>query len=476
VTTYHSAYAVDDSVAPAPFLVYSAWTDDLFPADEAIRLYLKTRALHPGAEMALHFADLFGHPRADLASGLGSVEERTSQFLARHLKGGGEPLPVVEAYTQACGTAPVEGPFLAADWESLHPGEVRYRSRKARSFGALGADPAVAGALAPLGGGPCRTLPALDDPGAATWRLPPARGEGYTLLGAPTVVADVEVSGSYAQIAARLWDVAPDGSQTLVTHSLHRPRSDAANPQVFQLHPNGWRFAPGHAPKLELLGQSPPSGRAAVGAFSVTVSRLDLRLPVREAAGGDVRPPADPVLPPEADEPGDTGTPVCPAEPREDCTQGSAGELAVAPATLAERDRLSWRWRGPPAEFGDPTATSAFRACVYDAGAALVAELAAPAGGACGPQGKPCWKQRGRGFRRSDPADPAGLRELALTPRAKRAGIALRAQGAALELPALPLALPARAQLLGNQAACWESRFSEPAARNDAGGFLGTAD
>ncbi len=34
ITDYHSSYYVDDSVAPAPLLMSSGFTDDLFPVDE----------------------------------------------------------------------------------------------------------------------------------------------------------------------------------------------------------------------------------------------------------------------------------------------------------------------------------------------------------------------------------------------------------------------------------------------------------
>jgi hypothetical protein len=33
--------------------------------------------------------------------------------------------------------------------------------------------------------------------GVASYRLPAATGEGYTLLGSPTVIADLSVTGSY---------------------------------------------------------------------------------------------------------------------------------------------------------------------------------------------------------------------------------------------------------------------------------------
>ena len=64
---------------------------------------------------------------------------------------------------------------------------------------------------------------------------------------------------------------------------------------VFQLHPNGWHFAPGHVARLQLLGRDAPFARASNGTFSVTASHLQLRLPVHEHPGGQVKAPLRPL-------------------------------------------------------------------------------------------------------------------------------------------------------------------------------------
>jgi hypothetical protein len=85
-----------------------------------------------------------------------------------------------------------------------------------------------------------------------------------------------------------LWDVAPDGSsQTLVARGTYRPSGTGT--EVWQLHANGWRFAAGHVPKLELLGADAPYTRVSTGAFSVSVGQLELRLPTHDAPGGQVQ-------------------------------------------------------------------------------------------------------------------------------------------------------------------------------------------
>jgi hypothetical protein len=183
-------------------------------------------------------------------------------------------------------------------------GEVRFSSHKAQTLDSSEGDPQVGAAIDPVGGGgdACATTSAADQAGSATYRLPAARRKaGYTLLGAPTIVARLKVTGDpvAAQVDARLWDVVPGGSsQTLVARGEYRP-TGAARGEVWQLHANGWRFAPGHVPKLELVGASPPSSRPSNGSFQVTVERLQLRLPTRDRPDCKVvKPAAAPVLPP----------------------------------------------------------------------------------------------------------------------------------------------------------------------------------
>ncbi len=312
---HHSGYYIDDSIPPPPLFIYDAFTDDIMPGVQSLRYYNKTKSLHPTADISIQFLDGFAHPRGNLGSPMRPITyNRVQQHLVRHLSGTGAPLPAVEVYTQACNGSAQTGPFTAADWAGIHPGEVRLADAAPKAFDSAGGDPANAAVDDPVGATfstACRTVPtSADDPGAATYRVPAAACT-YTLMGSPTVIADLEVAGDYAEIAARLWDIAPDGTQSLVTHALYRPRLDNLGPQVFQLEPNGWQFTTGHVAKLELLGQSAPYGRASNGTFAITASNLELRLPVLETAGTcGAQTPAPPVFPPTGPEGGTTTTTV----------------------------------------------------------------------------------------------------------------------------------------------------------------------
>lgn len=306
VTRFHSAYYLHTGRAPAPLLIANGWTDDLFPAEEAVRYANRVQTEHPGTPMRLLLFD-FGHPRgSNKDADVALLKREIGVWFDHYVKGAGVQAPFrgVEALTQTCPHAARSGgPFRAGSYPALHPGEVRQTFGSAQLVVSGGGDPSTAAAIDPVkaGANPCVTTPAKDDPGTASFRLRPAPAGGYTLLGAPTVIADLAPSGAQPQLAARLWDVSPGGGdQILVGRTLYRPRP--AGRQVFQLHANGWRFAPGHVPRLELLGQDSPYGRASNGAFTVRVSALELRLPVRDRPGSSpvVREPGALFLPPGA--------------------------------------------------------------------------------------------------------------------------------------------------------------------------------
>jgi len=201
----------------------------------------------------------------------------------------------VTAFTQTCpADAPAGGPFSAASWGALHPGAVRFGAKDEQSVPSSGGNPATGQAIDPItGDGACATVSDEDDPGTALIAGP--RSSGYTLMGRPTVRATVKVTGDYAQLDSRLWDLAPDGNRTLVTRGAYRlEASQDGKTILFQLNGSGWRFEPGHVPQLELLGRDAPYLRPSNTPFTVSVSDVLVELPTleRPGSGSNVVTPA----------------------------------------------------------------------------------------------------------------------------------------------------------------------------------------
>lgn len=312
IAAHHSSYYIDHSRPPAPLLIQSGWNDDLFPVDEGVRFYNRTRAQYPGDPISLFLMD-DGHARsqnkpADEALFL----TRLNGWFDHYLKGAGAaPTSSAEALTTTCGGSS-EGPFKAGDWQSISPGEIRFGGNAAQTVLAGAGDPSIGAAFDPIAGsGACATAAGADQAGTANYRLA-VPAPGFTLLGSPTVIADLGVTGTDSALAARLLDVGPDGKERLVARGLLRP-GDGGEDVVFQLHPQGYRFAGGDTVKLELLPADAPYSRPSNLQAPITVSNLELRLPVREqpgGLGGLVQTPAPPgrVAEPQAGGNGPIGT------------------------------------------------------------------------------------------------------------------------------------------------------------------------
>jgi predicted acyl esterase len=311
LTTYHSAFGIDSSVAPAPMLLQNGWNDDLFPVDEALRFYQRTRAQYAGDPISLFFAD-YGHSRSqNKAADIAVFNQRLEAWFAHYLKGeGAAPSSSVEALTTDCANSTEsEGPYTAADWAGLQPGEIRFRSAAAQTI--VHGTPAEeqvpttsSGAYDPIVGAknPCVALPsaAVANPHAVDYSLAPAPGGGYILMGSPTIIANIVSPSPNSEIAARLLDVSPEGTESLLARGLYRPVG--GNQEiVFQLHPQAYHVSAGHVVKLELLPSDFPYGRFSNLQTNVTVNSLELRLPVMEqpgSLGGLVQTPAPKVVPP----------------------------------------------------------------------------------------------------------------------------------------------------------------------------------
>ncbi len=169
------------------------------------------------------------------------------------------------------------------------------------------------------------------------------------MLGSPVVVADITSPGAGSEVAARLFDVDPGGSQRLIARGLWRPKTGQGPiRQVFSLHANGWKFDTGHTVKLELLPEDAPYGQASNGQQAVSVSNLQLRLPAAElpgSLGGLVKAPLPKVIPGGEEPAGDFAALTYP-RPR------GAGPLRLALVPALRACPAPNRVHGPPLAFG----------------------------------------------------------------------------------------------------------------------------
>jgi len=282
--TYHQAYGMALSGKPAPMLLESGWTDDLFPPEQSLRVYNQMRSLKGYA--ALMFGDLGHAPASNKENTDHAFNEEGAGFFAAELEHAGTA-PAngsVTAYTQTCPkSAAAAGPYTASTWAGLHPNSIEFGSSASQTFTSAGANATISAEFDPIkedaaeeGGNVCKETKAEMEPDSATYTT---TSPGFTMMGLPTITASVKTVGDYGEIDARLWDVVASGEQRLISRGVYRLNENQSGTITFQLHGNGYEFAAGDTVKLELLGRDAPTYRASNFPFTVEVTSLSVALP-----------------------------------------------------------------------------------------------------------------------------------------------------------------------------------------------------
>lgn len=296
-------YRIDPTgtVAPAPILFNQGWSDDLFPVSEPLRFMNRVRALHGSDFPAKLVASDFGHARASAADGA-YARAAARAWLDHFLMGiGPEPGPHVRVRTQSCPGGTAASEHGAGTWQALSQGEVRLLDAAGGVIvSTAGPSAGSADSFDPIAGGDaCARVADSAVAGSVVYDFPAAGPGGYHVMGSPTVIADLGVTGSppeHAIVAARLLDVDASGDELLLARGVYRP--EASGLQVFQLTPIGYHIEPGHHLQLELLGHEAPTFRPSNFSFAVQLADVDLRIPVLDAPdGGQILPPAPDVIP-----------------------------------------------------------------------------------------------------------------------------------------------------------------------------------
>ena len=324
--------------------VFSAGTltDPLFPPVEHRRMAERLKATVPGYPIQEYYGDynhfvqnkakewgdqcgddrhvctVADHPEGDVERAPANrvrigVTTRLNRFIdhyARPPANPDEPAPDFDVTTalQICPANaseqfPGDGPgetFTASSFDALTPGLMTLDwgggqtvlSDAAPNTHAVQADPVLNTAA---NGSRCPVH--TDDAGAgvAVFESEPLPRDA-TMIGGSLLRARYAATGDLEalQLAARLYDVQPDGSLVMVDRGPRRidVARDGASEVLFQLHGNAWRFPAGHRVRLELTADDEPFLHQSNTAFSLALESVRLEVPVREVEYGlDPTPP-----------------------------------------------------------------------------------------------------------------------------------------------------------------------------------------
>jgi predicted acyl esterase len=242
------------------------WTDDLFPAVESFRMFKYLKRLDPRWPVEVAVADV-GHSRAQNKPDTWQrLNAQAFQWLQDNIDGSHEQRTSVTSEATVCGDGP---PQLASGKtpEDLANGRLVLHYPSGGTVSPLGAaDPngpatdAIAGPEVQPGE-ECRHSEGPAIGGYTEYSPPLTSTKTYVGIGHVTVPY-VWAGAVSAGLAARLFDVAPDGTELLMTRGVYRLDNDPQTGVLrLPMYGNHWRLEPGHRIRLDLTQVDTPTYR-----------------------------------------------------------------------------------------------------------------------------------------------------------------------------------------------------------------------
>jgi pimeloyl-ACP methyl ester carboxylesterase len=273
LTEFRGAYYQDEGwsqqVDGRKVAVYSiqGWTDDLFPAVESFRMFKYLKRLDPRWPVEVSVADV-GHSRAqNKPEAWHRLNDQAWQWLQSNINGSHEQETTVSSDATVCGDHGASQHLVGRSPEDLANGSLALQFGPGGTQGdAAAADPngpatdAIAGEIVQPG----ETCRHSDGPATGGYtRYSPPLASTTTYVGLGVVrIPYVWTGGVSGMLAARLFDVAPDGTELLMTRGVYRFESDPLTGDIrLPLYGNHWRLGPGHRIRLDLTQVDSPTYR-----------------------------------------------------------------------------------------------------------------------------------------------------------------------------------------------------------------------
>lgn len=268
-----------------PVLAAQGWTDPIFPVIEPVRMYRRLRRIDPRYPMTMYFGD-FEHLTAAVKVGdMRRYHVLGTRLLDHYLKGRRRhPRLLVRAALTRCDSPPGRV-IRARSWAGLSRAKMEFESREPRQTASPLVDPRGPAtdpvAVSQQRGRGCivTDLPATSGIATYTWRIP----RPFTMIGLPRLELRFRTTAPDIELNARLWDVAPDGTQTLVDRGAYRSVGPDPSGETiaYELFGNAWHFARGHEIMLEVVQADAPFLRPDNFPSTATIDRVGLTLPTR---------------------------------------------------------------------------------------------------------------------------------------------------------------------------------------------------
>lgn len=284
---YIAAVAAGD-VEAVPVFSVQGWTDPLFPAAETLQMFRKLEAAVPDYPVYMAFGDV-GHSNAkNPAYQWEHINRQGNQFLQTFVLGHGRGRPTTNVFafeTPCPGNDADPSPIAGTDWDRFASGQLVLRGAGGRTTTSAPTNAEEGLATDPILNGGCLTAADPADPVLdTTWSWPVPEG-GVTQLGLPELRVAYALAGVDATVAAKLWDVAPDGTRTLVDRGVYRLSvaggDDPAGTLDFDLFGNAWPWEEGHTIQLQVAQTDVAFLRPDNLPSAITWTEPRLTIPIR---------------------------------------------------------------------------------------------------------------------------------------------------------------------------------------------------
>jgi acetyl esterase/lipase len=292
----HSPFAIPFPAAneEKPVFAIQGTTDTLFSGLQAVAMVNRLKAHDPAYPVYQFLGDV-GHALAQNPIEVWKqAHDQSNAWLNQELAGQPVTQPITTIVTTKCIAGQSFVSYTGTDLASIATQVVNFSSAAAQSINSDATLNAYEGTQTdPVANSGCRKLSAAtavqNDPNEAVYTFALPANTSATLVGSPVVQVTAAVTGTSAELNGRLWDVGPDGMQTLITRNAYRiEQAVGATAPInanFELWPNAWQLGCGHQLKLELTQDDVPTWRADNVTSSMTLTNLQLTLPTVPNAG-----------------------------------------------------------------------------------------------------------------------------------------------------------------------------------------------
>lgn len=284
------AIPVPPKATEKPVFVIQGMTDPLFPSLQALTMVNRLKAADSSYPVTAFYGDV-GHSYASNPLDVWQqAHNEGNAWLGAVLAHQGTNQPQITVDTTRCVAGQTLQTFTGSSLGGLQTSTLSFGSAASQTI--VHATPLSPPTSTyeglqtdPIANSGCRSLPAsLSDPSPSQVSYSFPVTSPATLLGGPTVRVTAGVSGSDAELVARLWDVDGSGTQTLISQSAYRIQNPGLLPATqslaFELWPNAWQLQAGHSVKLELTQDDFPTWRPDNEPATLTLSNLTLTLPL----------------------------------------------------------------------------------------------------------------------------------------------------------------------------------------------------